>query len=737
MIYWNTIMAAVSSAAAPTSAPSASPVTTGMSNLQIVFSTLAAVSALIAIITGAIKLGKFISQKRNQSVNPIPKAKDIRDNLPPLGLVIGRRYKSKELYKKVKHYHMVCVQGVGGIGKTTLSIYVARKYKRRKRTHIIWVTSKTEVLTLDKILNSIAHFFDFTGIDSLELDAKRDKILRVLKQNRSLLIVDNFETIEDDTEIKAFLNAIDTNCKILITSRNNTVISQDQANLQVDNLTDKNAILLMRKELEKNGRPELSLIEYKKLLGTIGGSPLAIKWSIGQIATNGHTVDTICAQLRDGVVGSVELFEKIFAIAWQELNAIQKDILFLLQFFVTPVSAKALWKLSGLADETQFTCELSKLFQLSLIDSNAENHIERRFFSLHSLTNSFVLTELKKITNGDCGIARRVLANYRIFCAERRVLPHGREKDYGDIEREWQNIDKAIKFSIENIGRMQTPSDVKNDALEISKTINVFLWSRGYWQERIDVCKQALQIAIELGRDEEAGQLACFIGIVLFWQSKNEEAKEWATHAEKLLANSAKAKQVLAERLRGLTQLGDQQFDDAIDKLKSVFAVVSPESDEEVTHGDVAIIADWVAPSREGYKAGRVALLQEIGICYNRKGEHDNAIASLRHSESLARSIYDDEGLSISLSHLGHSMVGLGRYKEAKKAYNEGLEIALSVGRKSTTARCYEGLTRVAKKQRNLISMYINGRKAIELFERLNMQKELNDMKNIMAIKIF
>ena len=209
----------------------------------------------------------------------------------------------------------------------------------------------------------------------------------------------------------------------------------------------------------------------------------------------------------------------------------------------------------------------------------------------------------------------------------------------------------------------------------------------------------------------------------------------WVTLAEELLSNSARIKRVLAERLRGLTQLGNQRFDNAINTLKSVFEVISSES-EEVTHDDVAIIADWVAASREGYKAGRVSLLQEIGICYNRKGEYDNAIAYLRHSESLARSIEDDEGLSISLSHLGHSLFGLGKYKEAKTAYKEGLRIALLVGRKSTIARCYEGLTKIAKKQRNIILMFVNGGKALALFERLNMQQELDDIKNIMAIKI-
>lgn len=39
--------------------------------------------------------------------------------------------------------------------------------------------------------------------------------------------------------------------------------------------------------------------------------------------------------------------------------------------------------------------------------------------------------------------------------------------------------------------------------------------------------------------------------------------------------NSSKIKKVLAERLRGLTLLGNQEFDNAINKLKNVFFVIS------------------------------------------------------------------------------------------------------------------------------------------------------------------
>ena len=45
-------------------------------------------------------------------------------------------------------------------------------------------------------------------------------------------------------------------------------------------------------------------------------------------------------------------------------------------------------------------------------------------------------------------------------------------------------------------------------------------------------------------------------------------------------------------------------------------------------------------------------------------------------------------------------------------------------------------MTKIAKKQRNIILMFVNGGKALALFERLNMQQELDDIKNIMAIKI-
>lgn len=725
-----------------TSTPTTSPATSsfGMDQMNIVFATLGALASLIAIIGVPIAIIKWVSKKKSiHDDHAAPKAKGRkRDNLPSIGLVIGRQIKVKELLKRIDSYHMVLAQGVGGIGKSTLAICVAKEYERRKKAHVIWVTSKNEVLTLDKILNTIARLFDFTGIDSLALDAKSDKILQLLKQNRSLLIVDNYETIEKDEEIKAFLNAVDVNCKILITSRNNITVSPDQANLQVDNLSQKNAILLMRKELEKNGRPDLSGDDCKELFSVIGGSPLAIKWAIGQIAINGHTVATIASQLQDGIseAEESELFKNIFQMAWQELNDTQKDILFLLQFFVTPVSARALGKLSGTNDETKFINNLSKLLKLSLVECTP-NDIKHRLFSMHSLTNSFVLNELKKIKNGDCEIAKRVLENYKLFCSERCALPHEGKKDYDDIEREWQNIAKAIAFVVDNISKMDDKKAIYEDVLELSKSINVFLWSRGYWQERIDLCRQARNIAKLLEKEEDAGQFACFVGIVFFWQSKNSEAAELAQEATMLLSSAPISKRVLAKRLSGLVQLGNARYDDAVVTLRSVFATISPESDEEIDHREVAVIADWVARGDEGYKTGRVSILQEIGICYNRKGEYENALLSLKHSESLARSIGDTEGLSVSLSHLGNSLLGLGRNKEAKAAYKEGLMLALSIGRKSTTARCYEGLTRIARRQRNLIFMFINGRKALELYERLNMQTELNDIKDIIAIKIF
>lgn len=94
------------------------------SEWQIIFETLGAVASLVAIIGVPISIAKFIGQRRARTgEGTVIKAKGVRDNLPPLGLVIGRRHKSKELLKKVNSNHMLLIQGVGGIGKTTLAIY--------------------------------------------------------------------------------------------------------------------------------------------------------------------------------------------------------------------------------------------------------------------------------------------------------------------------------------------------------------------------------------------------------------------------------------------------------------------------------------------------------------------------------------------------------------------------------------------------------------------------------------
>lgn len=63
----------------------------------------------------------------------------------------------------------------------------------------IWTTAKDRELKLNDILDAIARTLDWPGIAQQSVDKKTESVRRLLQTKRYLLIVDNFETITDES----------------------------------------------------------------------------------------------------------------------------------------------------------------------------------------------------------------------------------------------------------------------------------------------------------------------------------------------------------------------------------------------------------------------------------------------------------------------------------------------------------------------------------------------------------
>ena len=138
---------------------------------------------------------------------------------------VGRKKELEELIKQLRgRAYIICIEGIGGIGKTSLAIEVAYRILEREDSKknarasqsvrrappqynldrdefkgIIWVSAKDRKPMLNDVLNTIARVLGQEKLNQLPEDKKIEAIKRLLEEQRYLLVIDNFDTIDDDS----------------------------------------------------------------------------------------------------------------------------------------------------------------------------------------------------------------------------------------------------------------------------------------------------------------------------------------------------------------------------------------------------------------------------------------------------------------------------------------------------------------------------------------------------------
>jgi tetratricopeptide (TPR) repeat protein len=730
-------------------------------NWPLLGSIIVGAITLIGGVAGVVQIIQYLEQRRKQSNNAAQQTSLITqeppsvrheqprgrllpavipNNLPPRGIFVGREDEKKEIYAIIRSSsRVIVVEGVAGIGKTSLVLEVAYKFlgeslaNRRKGSvkntrfnAFVWITAKASNITIDNVLDLIAKTIDYPYISRLEIEDKFNEVTNLLRENKMLIIIDNFETIFDKKVIQ-FIENIPEPSKTLITTRYQRIWNTHFTPVALYRLRLAEGLELMIDEAKRLG---LNLLQSKEkplvdLYEVTGGSPLAIKWAMGQMKQRGRSIKSVVATLRDA---RADIFETMFAESWNHLSEASRQVLLAVPLFAATVSRDALAATANIYG-FDFDEALGQLVELWLIESNRELIEEKQRFGVHPLTRSFITKELSRIPDIE-GQMRMCAAQYYLgFCNEYRHLQNG-PQDYDEIENEVANILRVLGWLYDDCKSEQSFTRTCQLIINYSNTINVFFWSRGYWGERVFLCEQALEASKILKNWSSAGRQAYFIGIVRFWQGAVEEASDWATTSHTFMSRTDSPIDIaLTKRLLGLVEMGRGNYEGAIALHEAVLGQLSQVN--MIQHEDIRIFADWICPGPEGYRTGQVALMQELGIISNRKADYSTAQKWLENSIVLAQQIGDEEGLAISLSHLGNALVGLQRYDDAKASFTKGLGLATQVHRKSTMGRCNQGLANVSAIERKPQEVIRYGQESINLFERLGMVQEKQDVAEL------
>ena len=289
---------------------------------------------------------------------------------------VGRNQERRDLRNLLESNHgVVTVVGAGGIGKTALALRVCNDILENPGSildleRIVWITLKTRQLTSDGV-QAITHAIDTTTAltDRLQLEmgieqqvAGWDRIVAQMAANRTLLVIDNLETL--GSEIRELAIEIPRDSKLLLTSR--VGLGEIELRYPMPRLSTRDAAALMRNlgtTYNYDTIQTLSLENVRQYCGQLYYNPLLIKWFVQAVGRGTSPSDVIANRDLDAALRFC--WENVYS----RLSELSKEIISTLLAARRELSQTQLQALLGV-NQIEFAQALQQLRQSNIVELN-------------------------------------------------------------------------------------------------------------------------------------------------------------------------------------------------------------------------------------------------------------------------------------------------------------------------------------------------------------------------------
>lgn len=637
-----------------------------------------------------------------------PRPPRVYQNLPAptYSQFVERKEASAEVLEGLsKRSAAVIIVGLGGNGKTSLARETADYCLKDEEGQAlfdaaVWVSDKDRPGTtnLSTVLDEIARTLDYPGFTQFEHDEKRREVEQLLRRQRVLVCVDNFETVTDGALLSWLLNLPEPS-KALITTREYRreyrrggwpVELRGMSGAEAWELTKERAQVLKIERLIG----ERTQIEA--LLAATGGNPKALALTLGLLKYERRLLQDLVDDL---YAARGDLFEDLFHRAWALLDEAARRLVLAASFFPTNASGEALQATTDV-QSFAFDRAAERLADLSLLDVQQESLSSKPRYALHPLVRAFAIAKLAEQQKLAAEMRERWVEWYTALTQQVGTC-------WDDLSRlalldaEQETVYDVVKWTLQ-----QQQFD---KAVKLIDGSRYYYNVRGYWDKRLLVAQMRLEATRHAHMQPyQVTRSLAYVIEALCKQGKLKEAEKYIPDFHELAQSISlePIDQFRYYQTLAIYEVGRRNFQLAEQYLKE---------------------AEPVALDIEGQSF--VINLRWRGICAYHKGELQKAEHLLQQSQSEALRVNDQRSVIGNFIWLAAINLDLGALDAAAERLEESYFLTEAFQDRRRKSELLPHYARLHILRGNTLAAQDTLVDAIDLFERLGMRRELAEAR--------